>query len=99
MDIELYRKEARVLRALAYYHLMDLFGKAPFVTESDPINTAGPEYNRDQLFTYIETEINEVLPDLKPSRTNEYGRLDKSVANMILAKMYLNAEVYIGVMQ
>ena len=96
-DIELYRKEARVLRALAYYHLMDLFGKAPFVTESDPINTAGPEYNREQLFTYIETEINDVLPDLKPSRTNEYGRLDQSVANMILAKMYLNAEVYIGV--
>lgn len=96
-DIELYRKEARVLRALAYYHLMDLFGKAPFVTENDPINTAGPEYNRTQLFNYIETEINTVLPDLKAPRTNEYGRLDQSVANMILAKMYLNAEVYIGV--
>lgn len=95
-DIELYRKEARVLRALAYYHLMDLFGKAPFVTENDPINTAGPEYNRTQLFTFIESEINAVLPDLKAPRTNEYGRLDQAVANMILAKMYLNAEVYIG---
>lgn len=96
-EIELYRKEARVLRALAYYHLMDLFGKAPFVTENDPINTAGPQYNREQLFNYIETEINAVLPDLKSPRTNEYGRLDQSLANMILAKMYLNAEVYIGV--
>lgn len=95
-DIELYRKEARVLRALAYYHLMDLFGKAPFVTENDAIGTAGPEYNRQQLFTYIETELNDVLPDLKAPRTNEYGRLDQSFANMILAKMYLNAEVYIG---
>jgi starch-binding outer membrane protein, SusD/RagB family len=62
-DIALYRKEARVLRALAYYHLMDLFGKAPFVTENDAIGTAGPEYNRQQLFTYIETELNEILPD------------------------------------
>jgi len=96
-DIELYRKEARVLRALAYYHLMDLFGKAPFVTENDPINTVGPEYNRQQLFTFIETEINAVLPDLKAPKANEYGRLDQAVANMILAKMYLNAEVYIGV--
>ena len=95
-DIELYRKEARVLRALAYYHLMDLFGKAPFVTENDAIGTAGPEYNRQQLFTYIENELNDVLPDLKAPRTNEYGRLDKTFANMILAKMYLNAEVYIG---
>lgn len=95
-DIQLYRNEARVLRALSYYHLMDLFGKAPFVTENDPIGTAGPEYNREQLFNYIESEITEVLPTLKASRTNEYGRLDQSFANMILAKIYLNAEVYIG---
>ena len=95
-DIQLYRKEARALRALAYYHLMDLFGKAPFVTENDAIGTAGPEYGRDQLFTYIETELNEIIPDLKAPRTNEYGRLDQAFAKMILAKMYLNAEVYIG---
>ena len=67
-DIELYRKEARVLRALAYYHLMDLFGKAPFVTEMTLLEP-GPEYNRQQLFTYIETELNDVLPDLKAPRT------------------------------
>lgn len=95
-DIQLYRKEVRGLRALAYYHLMDLFGKAPFVTENDPIGVAGPEYNRSQLFSYIESELLEILPDLKASRTNEYGRIDQSFANMILAKIYLNAEVYIG---
>lgn len=95
-DIELYRKEARALRALAYYHLMDLFGKAPFVTENDAIGTAGPEYNRAQLFGYVESELNEILPDLKAPRTNEYGRLDQAFVKMVLAKMYLNAEVYIG---
>jgi Na+/alanine symporter len=36
------------------------------------------------------------LPNLKAARTNEYGRLDKAMAQMILAKMYLNAQVYIG---
>ena len=76
--------------------MMDLFGKAPFVTENDPINFAGPEYNRQQLFSFIESELNAVLPNLKAPRTNEYGRLDQAVARMILAKMYLNAEVYIG---
>ncbi len=95
-DISLYRKEVRVLRAMAYYNLMDLFGKAPFVTENDPLNTAGPEYNRQQLFSYIEGELNALIPDLKAPRTNEYGRLDQAMARMILAKMYLNAEVYIG---
>ena len=95
-DIELYRKESRVLRALAYYHLMDLFGKAPFVTENDAIGTAGPELSRQEIFDYVESELNEVLPDLKAPRTNEYGRLDQAFVKMILAKMYLNAEVYIG---
>jgi len=95
-DIEDYRNEVRVLRAYAYYNLMDLYGKAPFVTEADPINTAGPEYNRQQLFTFIENELNAVLPDLKAARTNESGRLDEAFARMVLAKMYLNAEVYLG---
>jgi starch-binding outer membrane protein, SusD/RagB family len=95
-NIATYRAEARVLRALAYYYMMDLFGKAPFISESDPINFKGPQYNREQLFIFIEKELNEVLPSLKDARTNEYGRLDKSVAQMILAKIYLNAEVYIG---
>jgi hypothetical protein len=91
-----YRNEARVLRAFAYYNLMDLFGKAPFVTEADPINFAGPQYDRQQLFTFIESELNTVLPALKAPRTNEAGRLDQAFARMVLAKMYLNAEVYIG---
>jgi hypothetical protein len=95
-DIQIYRAEARALRALAYYHLMDLYGKAAFVTENDEIGVTGPEYNRQQLFTYIESELNAILPILKDSRTNEYGRLDKSFANMILAKIYLNAQVYIN---
>jgi hypothetical protein len=95
-EITFYRNEVRVLRAFAYYNMMDLFGKAPFITENDRLNFKGPEYNRQQLFTYIETELNEVIPNLKPARTNEYGRLDQAMAQMILAKMYLNAEVYIG---
>jgi len=95
-DIELYRNEVRVLRAFAYYNMMDLFGKAPMISENDPIDFKGPENNRQQLFTFIENELNAVIPNLKAARTNGYGRVDKGMAQMILAKMYLNAEVYIG---
>jgi starch-binding outer membrane protein, SusD/RagB family len=95
-DIQTYRNEVRALRAYAYYSLMDLFGKAPFVTENDPLNFRGPQYDRQQLYTFIENELNAVMPNLKAPRTNEYGRLDQAFARMVLAKMYLNAEVYIG---
>jgi starch-binding outer membrane protein, SusD/RagB family len=95
-NISDYRNEVRAVRALAYYHLMDMFGKAPFYTENDAIGVAGPEYDRQELFTFIESDLNAILPSLKAPRTNEYGRVDKAFAWMILAKMYLNAEVYIN---
>lgn len=95
-NIETYRNEVRALRAYAYYNLMDLFGKAPFITENDPLNFQGPQYDRQQLFTFIESEMNAILPNLKAPRANEYGRLDQAFARMVLAKIYLNAEVYIG---
>ncbi|RYZ78042.1 MAG: RagB/SusD family nutrient uptake outer membrane protein, partial [Proteobacteria bacterium] len=95
-DIELYRNEAKVLRAYSYYTLMDLFGKAPFVTENDPTNFRAPQYDRAQLFQFVESELTAVIPSLKDAGTNEYGRLDKAFAQMVLAKIFLNAEVYTG---
>jgi hypothetical protein len=97
-DIKAYRAEARLLRALAYYNLMDLFGKAAFVTENDPVGTfQGPQYDRAQLFQFIESELLAIEGDLVAPRQNEYARADKAVAWTILAKIYLNAKVYIGV--
>ncbi len=95
-EIEVYRNEVKVLRAMAYYYLLDMFRKAPFITENDPVNFRGTEYNAQQLYDFIESELIAALPNLKAARTNEYGRLDQGVANMVLAKLYLNAEVYTG---
>jgi starch-binding outer membrane protein, SusD/RagB family len=96
-EIPAFRAEAKLLRALAYYHLMDLYGKAPFLTEADlPGFVAGPQYDRAQLFAFLEQDLLDIQADLKAPRSNEQGRADKAVAWMILAKMYLNAEVYIG---
>lgn len=96
-EIKTYRAEVRFLRALSYYHLMDLFGKAGFVTENDPVGAyQSPQYGRPELFNFIESELNAIIPDLKNARQNEYARADKAAAWMLLAKIYLNAEVFIG---
>ncbi len=95
-EIVTYRAEARLVRAIAYYHLMDLFGKAPFADENSVINQAPEEASRSDLFSFIESELKAIESDLKDPRQNEYGRTDKAVAWMVLAKIYLNAEVYIG---
>jgi len=89
-----WRDEARGLRALAYYHELDFFNVASFVTENNEVGSYIPEtYSRKQLFGYIESELKELGESL-PSRN--YGHFTKSTANALLARLYLNAEVYTG---
>lgn len=94
-EIVNFRAEARLLRAIAYYHLMDLYGKVPFADESTPINSMPSEISRSDLFNYIESELLAIEPDLKDPKQNEHGRADKGVAWMVLSKIYLNAKIYI----
>ena len=48
------------------------------------------------IFSFIETELNELSSLLADSRSNEYGRVDKVAAWALLSRLYLNAPVYIG---
>ncbi len=96
-NIKSYRAEARFLRALSYWHALDMFGSVPFVTEKDPLGAFLPKQaTKAELFSYIESELKDVETLLPDARTNEYGRADKGAAWTLLAKLYLNADVYIG---
>lgn len=96
-EIGYMRAEARFLRALSYYHALDLFGNVPFVTEADNVGAFLPtQITRANLFKYIEDELKAIEPALKDARTNEYGRADKAAAWALLSRLYLNAEVYTG---
>ncbi len=93
-----YTIEARFLRAFQYWVLMDMFGRPAFVTENDaPLGSFIPKQtSRAELFTYIESELKDIEAKLPAPRANEYGRADKAAAWALLARMYLNAEVYTG---
>ena len=96
-QIKAYRSEAKFLRALSYWHALDLFGNVPFVTDKDPLGAFLPaQTNRAELFSYIESELKAIETELIAPKLNEYGRADKAAAWTLLAKLYLNAEVYTG---
>jgi hypothetical protein len=95
--VKAYRAEARFLRALSYYHAIDMFGNVPFVTEKDQVGAFLPkQISRADLFTYIESELLAIEPELIDARENQYGRADKAATWTLLAKLYLNAPVYTG---
>ncbi|MDN4164104.1 RagB/SusD family nutrient uptake outer membrane protein [Cytophagales bacterium LB-30] len=93
--IQLYRAEARFLRALAYWHALDLFRNVPILTA---ISTELPvQGSPEELFSFIEGELNAIESVMADPRTNEYGRADKAAVWMLQAKLYLNAQAQIGV--
>ncbi|KRD63208.1 carbohydrate-binding protein SusD [Flavobacterium sp. Root935] len=94
-DKENHIAELRFLRALSYYYLIDCFGKGVIITEND-INTTVPkkEANRKELFDFVESELKDIEGTI--TATKSYGRADKNVVRMLLAKLYLNAQVYTG---
>jgi len=96
-NIQRYRAEARFLRAFQYWVLLDGFGNPPFVTEDDQIGKVSPkQITRAALFSYVESELKAIEGDLAEPRTNEYGRADKGADWALLARLYLNAQVYTG---
>ncbi len=87
--------ELRTIRALAYFMEMDLYGNVPLDTLYGS-TTLKTNTGRAQVFAYIESELKAALPYLKSPSTATYGLVTKDLAYSILAKMYLNAEVYTG---
>jgi starch-binding outer membrane protein, SusD/RagB family len=96
-EIRAMRADARFLRALSYWHAIDLFANVPFVTEANDLGGVKPtQTSRAQLFTYIESELKAIEADLPAPKKGEYARADQAAAWALLAKLYMNAEVYTG---
>jgi len=96
-QVATYRAEARFLRALSYWHGIDLFGNIPLVVETDPIGSTPPQQaTRADLFNYVESELKAIQNQLPSSGAVEYGRASSAAATMLLAKLYMNSQVYTG---
>src|SRR4051812_5265763 len=96
-QVHQYRAEARFLRALSYWHGIDLFGDIPLVTENDEAGATAPQQStRQAVFDYVVNELNAVRPDLPAIGAAQYGRADQGAVQMLLAKLYMNSQVYTG---
>lgn len=88
--------EIRTLRAIMFWFMMDAYGNIPISTTFG--DTAKPvQKNRQDVFNFIESEVKAALPFLSPATgMSQYGRPNTYTAYALLAKLYLNAEVYTG---
>lgn len=84
--------EMKALRAYYYYNLLDLYGNVPLDTSYVSDGAPGTTPRKD-VYKFVEKELKENLEFLPE---NAYGRFTQDAANLLLARLYLNSEVYIG---
>lgn len=96
-----YRAEVRAIRAMFYYYAMDMFGRVPLVLSTDEQRYSSlfqGQTDRSSVFHFIFQELQQVLPSLPDQHSNKegnyYGRITQPVVNFLLAKLALNAEIY-----
>lgn len=99
-DLDRMRDEVKALRALNYYFLLDLVGDPGWITDEHPTDGSykPQQLGRTALFNWIEEQLLEVLEakNLKDHSSSTYGMVTNQMVQTILAKLYINAEVYTG---
>ena len=97
-ELPAYLAEVRAMRAMYYYYLMDLFGRVPLVLSSSVSMKEVVQSERKDVFEFVVRELQEAEPLLSNAHSNQpgdyYGRITRPVADFLLAKLALNAEVY-----
>ena len=96
--INRYVDEARTLRAIAYYHALDCFGNVPFATDENIVGEIPDPISRGELFNWLETELKSIISagNLPGKSQVAEGHVSMGAAKFLLAKLYLNAEVFTG---
>ena len=98
--VQEFRAEARFLRAYFYWAAMDTFGQVPFSTEDTQFGGGynPPQTPRTDIFNYVVSELEDLASDdsKMPAAQSNYPRADKGSVLGLLARVYLNAEVYTG---
>lgn len=90
-------KEVEVIRAFYYYLLIDNYGDAPYLTTTIDAPEKPTKISREAIFDSIITTVENALPYLR-AQDLKY-MMNRYAAFALLAKLYLNAEVYTGTAQ
>ena len=97
---EAFVAEAAALRAVYYYVLLDMYGRAPLIGDEDGEFLPDPDNppaaaERAEIYAFVVSELESAATTL-PVVAAQSGRMTQDVANAMLANIYLNAEVFGG---
>ena len=89
--------ELKTLRAWYYFDLIRVFKRIPYFTEGEDVNTkTNDEYTREQIFDFIKKDLKEAI-DVLPAQKSAAGRITKTTAQAIMAKVCAFVSDWAGV--
>ncbi len=91
--------EARALRAMSYYWVIDIFGQGSYVLDTDPLFTSPEQKSREFLYNWLDGELDEIETQFKeefPENQVDYGHVGIDGVQALHARLCLNARVYTG---
>ena len=92
--------ELETVRGFFYWQLIDMFGNVPLVTDFASLEAAPATKPRLEVYNFVITNLEAAVPKLsKAVDGTTYGRMNYYAGQALLAKLYLNAQVYSGAAQ
>lgn len=91
-------RQCKILRSACYFYMIDLFGSVPYADETFPIGGNAPQLSRTEIFDLVTKTLEDVVAEYGAAgnKAAAYGYIGKDVAQGLLVKFYLNAEVFTG---
>ncbi len=96
--IQLTIAKLKIIRAYYYYCAIDNFGDVPYLTSFKNAPSQPYKTKRATIFNNLVKEIEESIPYI-PAGQGSKTAVNRGMAFSLLAKLYLNAEVYTGTAQ
>lgn len=92
-----YVRQARILRGACYYYMMSFYENPPYADETTPVGAQPTQPGRAEVYRLVTTDLEDVVSYYTANPTQTYyGFVGLDAAEAILAKIYLNAEVFTG---
>ncbi|MDE6271762.1 MAG: RagB/SusD family nutrient uptake outer membrane protein [Muribaculaceae bacterium] len=93
---EEYKRQAKVLWGACYYYMLSFYDRVPYADESTPVGALPTQLSRKEVYERVTSQLEAVVAEYGAAQTPYYGFVGLDAAESILAKIYLNAEVFSG---
>ena len=93
-DKDPYLSQVRAARAMRYIELIDMYGNVPLVTDFTDLSKPSTT-SRAEVYNWVLSELIDIKDKIRSDVSSaSYGKFTKGAVYFMLAKMYLNAEVW-----